>query len=216
MYNDDVMRAAEDMEDMWAILDEQFEFVEHVLYRPVESREDALAQRYRPSGSKGSRLVISHRDAHPETSQRDHFLKMGRNLAPRVAHLLNERKFTPQFVQAWGMVMYCHGYIAAHIFDSSDDMQAVRAGSRPKRDAQRQWVAATLLEFIDTGLTRGQAEERTAEKARSIIKSGKFPMGFDVYSFKAILPNGHDLATTYSSKKLTITQMRKLLSDRAE
>ncbi len=81
MYDEEIMRTPVNIDDMWDMLLEHFDHLEGVLLRPVESREDALAQRYRKPNSFGRRQFISYRDADPELSQRDYFLKMGRSSA---------------------------------------------------------------------------------------------------------------------------------------
>ena len=47
---------------------------------------------------------------------------MGRDLLPYIHQSLDEKKLTPEFVQQWGKIMFCHGYIASYVFDDTDDL----------------------------------------------------------------------------------------------
>ena len=104
--------------------------------------------------------VIRYRDTGEQLDQRDHFLAMGRDLLPYIHQLLDEKKLTPEFVQQWGKIMFCHGYIASYVFDDTDGLALKRAGVKTgklrSKDTQRKWLAHILLRLIDGGKTRDQ------------------------------------------------------------
>jgi hypothetical protein len=63
-----------------------------------------------------------------DLDSRDYFLELGRRVLPEVALQIKERKLTPQFAKDWGVVMICHGFIASHILEDSDNLRDARRG----------------------------------------------------------------------------------------
>jgi len=232
MYNDIVTRIPADEDEMWGLLWEQFEYVRHVLWElPVESKEDALSNKYhRKFDGKAQRngmLVIRYRNASGELGQREHFLKMGRDLLPYVHQVLDERALTPEFVQQWGKIMFCHGYIASYVFDDTDDMFGERnrrkGASASNRTPQRVFLARLLLWFIDTQKqTPQQAEASSAKAIRAFINSGQssqLPAGYDVAWLQTLLFQGKDadrIVSTMSQKNKSEDELRKLAAVKIE
>jgi len=181
MYNQDATRIPKDEPDMWELLWQQFEYVRHVLWElPVESKQDALENAYhRNTDEKIGRsgmAVIRYRDTGDGLDQRDHFLSMGRKLLPYIHQTLDERKMTPEFVQQWGKVMFCHGYIASYVFDDTDDLLPERNRKRSAeltdRTPQRVFLARLILWFIDEKKEpRKQAETIAAKAIHSFLSS---------------------------------------------
>jgi hypothetical protein len=201
------------LDDMWVVLAKQFEFVEDaLLYTGVETEEEALGI-VNTDDSRAKRvpfLAIRYRGTSGDNDQRDYFLSMGRDLCDSVREAIKRRELTPAFVQEWGMVMFCHGYIATHIFDDTDPMVSKRSGrirgQQVSRHAQRKWLSHIILGLQEKGFTRARAEQRAAEIIQEIIARGEFPEGFDRAWFE-VMCTYSELASTYAPTKLT----RKLM-----
>ena len=88
---------------------------------------------------------------------------------------------TPEFVQQWGKLMFCHGFIASYVLDDSDPLVLKRAGHKTgkkrSKDAQRKWLAHILLPLMEAGMTRDQAEEWAAAAVTQILAEQAFPEG---------------------------------------
>jgi hypothetical protein len=213
MYHDDFLRIPTDTADMWAVLRDHFEQIEGIFFGyGVETRAEALSGEYRKGPHKGAMQMVRYRNVHPDYDNREYFYELAHEFLPLVARDLEEESLSPAFVQRWGVLMYCHGYIASYIFDDSDDLQPQRAGAVRTRDLHRKWVAATMLPFIDDrGLTRREAEERTVALIHEIQRTGKYPEGFDKYSFSALL-SGNNLVSSYTQKRVSVEGMREWLN----
>lgn len=172
MYNDDIMRTPVDEDDLWRVLREQFEFVRHVLWElPVETREEALQNDFhkREDGSisRAGMAVIRYRGSGDELDQRDHYLALGRELFTYIESAIDKQVLTPELVQQWGKIMFCHGYIASYVFDDTDDLESYRnrlkGAQASDRTPQRVFLARLLLWFMDERkLTRQRAEAAAA------------------------------------------------------
>jgi hypothetical protein len=210
---------------LWEMLEQHFNFIEEILWNtPVESREDALTQRLRkgPNGIDNSPMyLIKYQDVHKDYDNRDHFLKMGRELLPYIRQALDERKITPEFVQKWGMIMYCHGYIANIYFNDADDLAQKRAGWKTKvatsLEPQRKWIAHLFLGRFALRLTHNQACEQILEHVHKIISRlqsdpcfAATPYGkFDVAWYQKTL-GSEGLSTAYERKRFSRPKMREL------
>lgn len=122
---------------------------ERTVSSPVESKEEALANihhlEFVEKTYRSGMEVIRYRDTGNELAQRDHFLAMGRELLPYIHQTLDERKLTPEFVQQWGKVMFCHGYVASYVFDDTDDLTNQRKGrGGGRKDGQKRWIAVSI------------------------------------------------------------------------
>lgn len=212
MYNDDLLRTPTDEKELWEILSEHFKYIEHVLYdHPVETEDDALKLTYRDKKRRGGGLrVIRYRGVSEELDSRDHYLRLGQELCPLVAQLLDERRLTPEFVQVWGQVMFCAGWIASHLFDDTDSLAQARGGRGGRKDKQRIWVSRTILEFLGKGQKRIEAEKSTVERIKHILQTKAFPPGLDEKFFKSIIA-GDRLRESYTSKRLSKVDMKKII-----
>ena len=123
-FDDSLARDPRTEDEFWKIIEDTFAQVEPTLtVYPVETREEALEpQRYAPGD------VIRYRGASEDYDSRDYFLALGRKFVPRVKRQIKGRRLTPKFAKDWGVVMMCHGFIAAHVLDDSDALGHVRAG----------------------------------------------------------------------------------------
>ncbi|WP_157014356.1 hypothetical protein [Mesorhizobium xinjiangense] len=160
--------------------------------------------------------VIRYRDTGGELDQRDHYLEMGRELLPYIHQELDEKKLTPEYVQQWGKIMFCHGYVASYVLDDTDDLSHKRAGQKTgklrSKDPQRKWIANIMIPLIDAGLTRDQAELRVVEHIEAALQSTELQGGFPEDWFKSIITHG-DLAATYDFKHFSAKAMRQFVRE---
>ncbi|MBN8940638.1 MAG: hypothetical protein J0H01_14160 [Rhizobiales bacterium] len=218
MYSEEVTRIPRDEVDMWALFRDQFDLARMVLESPVESREEALEKVSTlwegEAGRSGETFAIRYRDVGSDLDQRDYYLQMGLELLPYVEGAVRARKLTPEFVQQWGKVMFCHGFIASFVFDDSDGLGHKRAGLKTARvrskDGQRNWIAHIMVRCVDAGMTRAEAEAVVVAQVEEIIASGRYPDGFGKEWFAPIITHG-DLASTYDQKHFSVKAMRQLV-----
>lgn len=218
MYSDITDRTPQNEKELLDFMREHFRAVEHILCDfPFETKEDAISGKYRDGGPKGAAMdVIRYRDIDPDYDNRKYFYDMGRDKLPLVAQLLDEGELTPELIHEWGMIMFCHGYVAAHIFDDSDDLQAVRAGSVRPRDRHRKWVAKALLEALSQPRSsRAKAEKLVFERVKNLLAANQIPDGFKgAADFEKILTRDRDaLKTSYTRKYLSVPEMRKIIGE---
>lgn len=224
MYNEDVTRIPKDEPDMWELLWQQFEYVRHVLWDlPVESKEEALAnihhREFEEKTYRAGMEVIRYRDTGNELDQRDHFLAMGRELLPYIHQALDERQFTPEFVQQWGKVMFCHGYIASYVFDDTDDLLPERNRKRSAdladRTPQRVFLARLILWFMtEKNERRKQADVSAAKAIGLFLASGNFtnlPEEYHASWFKTLLSERDPtrIPSTMSRRKIGDADLRE-------
>jgi hypothetical protein len=222
MYDDEITRIPRSENELWDILEKQFEFIRLVLWEtPVETEEDALNRKYdqRADGtfSKNRGMtVIRYRGRNEHYDQRNHYLDMGRELLPYIHQAIDQRTLTPEFVQQWGKIMFCHGYIASYYFDDTDDLSHTRAGHvtgrKRSKHAQRKWLAHLFTHLMDQGATRAQAEERITSFIKKLLASDSTPEGFSREWFGVMITRG-DLAATYDAKHFYTKQMRQLVQE---
>lgn len=139
-----------------------------------------------------------------------------RELLPLIHQLIDEKKFTPEFVQSWGMLMYCHGFIAAHLFDGSDDLALQRAARIRTRDRHKEWVAKTLLHALsEPKMSRAKAEKMLIEKVNTLLDTNQIPNGFKGASYFAMIPtkNRRALRSSYTRKYFSVPEMRKHIGE---
>lgn len=221
MYNEEIRRSPKDEDELWIILRQQFDFVREVLWEtPLETREDSLNDRYQGVGglesSRAPMVAIRFRGTSADYDNREYFLNVGRKLLPYVDWAIDTKQFTPEFVQKWGMIMFCHGYIASYFFDDSDDLLHVRAGKKGgqkrSKQAQRKWLARLMVPMIDDGKKRAAAQEDAAAHVKGIVDRGLFPVDFGRDWFASML-SGNELKSTYDDKHFSIKEMRELLDE---
>jgi hypothetical protein len=215
-FHDHLARDPKSEEEFWTIIEETFGYVEAVLTDyPAETRDEALSGAMRGGNFKDSSLsFIRHRGVREDLDSRDYFLELGHRVLPEVAHQIEARKLTPKFAKDWGVVMMCHGFISAHILDDSDGLSHARAGLRSvevrSTDAQKKWVARQILGLMKAGFTRSQADAILGTRIGDLIKSRKFPPGFDEKWFSAMLDENGALRDAYCQKRLTKAQLLEL------
>lgn len=231
MYDDDTIRIPANLDELWKILWEQFVFVRHVLWElPVETKEDALKNAYHYETEHGVNRntmgVVRYRDIDGELGQRDYFLEMGRELLPYIHQSIDERKLTAEFVQQWGKIMFCHGYIASFVFDDTDDLAQERnrkkAIETTKRTSQHVFLARLLLYFMDVkGQTRQLAEGSAADLIQQFVsadKRKKLPKGYSLDWFSSLIRQvsagggkpSNRIISTMTQKNKPVVQLREL------
>lgn len=232
MYNDEIMRIPKDEAEMWQLLENQFEFVCDILTNtPVEFKDDALENKFhlKKSGgvSRSSMSVIRYKNIGEELDQRGYFLAMGRELIPLVKAGLLARKITPEFVQQWGKVMFCHGYIASHIFDDSDDLIAhrnrIKGALVSQRTTQHIFIARLVLWFMDEGKQpRQRAEANAAKSVWNFINMNDeeyLSPDYDIKWFKALVRDRNErdeIIATMSQKYCSEANLRKIASTKMD
>jgi hypothetical protein len=203
-------------------LERQFEFIRFLLWdTPVETKEDALKRKYDlgEDGKFDGRMgmaVIRYHDVHEDYDQRDHYLEMGRELLPYINQAIDDRTLTPEFVQQWGKIMFCHGYIASHYFDDADSLAHTRAGHvtgrKRSKDPQRKWLSHLVISLMAQGATRVEAEEWITSYVRRLLDSGSIQDGFSREWYESMITYD-GLAATYDAKHFYLKQMRQLIQE---
>lgn len=226
MYNDEVTRPPRDEDDMWDLLREQFEFVRDALWQtPIETKDDALENLHHreKDGSikRDGIAIIRYRNTGGEIDQRDHFLKMGEGLLPYIHEALDKRELTPEFVQQWGKIMFCHGYIASYIFDDTDDLLAERnrkkGGMATRRTSQHVFLSRLILHFMDhKRQVRKQAEGSAAEAISNFVSNGMFPKAFQKKWFEGLVSQRGEIVSTLRQKHMSDQNLRKLAQTEAD
>src|SRR5215207_5288017 len=154
MYDDQFTQTPRDEDHFWEMTRDNFEVIKQVLLEPIfETEEEAISGEHRRNAAGNiSRIpmeLIRYRNISPEYDNREYFYSLGRDLIPTVEEHIEWRQLTPAFAQDWGVIMFCHGYVAAHFFDDSDDLSKRRGGKaaakETSKDAQRVWIARLLL-----------------------------------------------------------------------
>lgn len=221
MYNDDVTRVPRGEAALWEVLREQFEFVRYVLYDlEVETREEALGNSFHRVPDRGTvqrngMAAIRYRSIGADLAQLNHFLAMGRDLLPYIDQAIDERQFTPEFVQQWGKIMFCHGYVAAFVFDDSDDLTDSRKGQGGQKGAQKRWVAHILTLLRAAGRSPDDAYFLAGRYVYDLIKRSAYPRGFDEKWFRHMAA-ADGLATTYEPKNFYPKKLKLLVSEGEE
>jgi len=220
MYNDEILRVPADEDDFWQIVREQYDYAAMVLRDfDVEDKDEALGvfddeDAQGKQNRKGLSFVIPFRGTSYELDNRDHFLKMGEELLPWIEEAIAARKLTPEFMQQWGKLMFCHGFIASYALDDSDPMAHKRAGHKTgqkrSKNAQRKWLAHILVALIDKGWTRQRAEGFAVACIEDYISDETLRCGFPLEWFQVMITRGY-LAATYDNKHFFIKDMRVLL-----
>lgn len=217
MYDDVITRIPADEDEMWEVLWEQFDHVRHVLWElPLETEEEALAnKRHSEIGGRVHRdgmNAIRYRNTGGELDQRDYFYQMGRDLLPYVHQALDERKLTPEFVQQWGKIMFCHGYIASYVFDDTDDLSNVRKGGGGRKDTQRRWIAHILLALLQHGHGDGDARAIAGQYVRDLVARKAYPQGFGEKWFRNMADSEGTLAATYDAQHMYRKRIEELVA----
>lgn len=220
MFDDEILRIPKDEDDFWRIAQEQYEYAVMVLRdSAVEDEEDALRLVNDDATElkrklKGLSDVVPFRGTSYALNNRDHFLSMGEELLPSIAKAIAARRLTPEFVQQWGKLMFCHGFIASYVLDDSDPMIHKRAGHKTGRkrskSAQKKWLAHIVIALKDKGWTRQQAEAFAVDRIQDFVSDEKLRGGFPRNWFEVMITRGY-LAATYDNKHFPIKEMRVLL-----
>jgi hypothetical protein len=207
MYAPEFTDLPQDEEHFWEMAEQNLEFAWHVLNdHPLETKEDALSSKYRSAGTDGKIFlpglaVVAYRRGTDAMDQRDYFFELGRRLLPIVTDMVNAREMTPEFVQLWGVLHCCHGYIASYLFDDGDNFsQNYGARDRAKSisvDAKRTWVARILRRELSAGRNRKDAERAVEAVVKTYIRAGGNGSAFPAEWFEDLLQKRGSLKTTY-------------------
>ena len=202
MYGDDILRIPASEQEMWEIFDDHFEHARYVLEDvPVQTQEQALE-----APARGPMSVIRYRKTSPDYDQRDYYLKIGRELLDEVEAAVAARRLSPRFVQQWGKLMFCHGYIASYYLEDTDEhvnqRAAIKNAQKHRKTGQRIWVARVLQEVLPMTTDRKRAEREVARRAQAFADAGGFGASYPPSWFEAMLGTKGHLKTTYGQRQL--------------
>ena len=149
-----------DEEDFWKMVAENYYAAKMILKMPIQDRDEAIRSEpydaYFPS-------FIPYRGTSSENDQRDYFYTLGNSQIDRLAVLISERQLTPEFTQAWGVLMCSYGHTLNYLMDDSRVLAAERAAaaSAEKRNLspQRVWLAHIMWPYA-----KGWGKRRAGEK----------------------------------------------------
>ena len=225
MYDEFSIAFPKDEDHLWEMIEFNFEHARHVLEDyPVETYEEAIRGTFRAlAGGKFSLSpfrVLAYRDQGEDGyDQRDYCIELGRSTLPVVAEMIKACKLTPEFFQSWGILQFCHGYLASHLFATKEDLASKRAGiktgNQRSKYQQRKWIARIMLPLVERGATRDQAEEVVVQRVRSAIENEQLRGGFSVEWFTCILTHG-ELAATYDFKHFLRKEMQQLVEESSD
>jgi hypothetical protein len=186
MYDDQLTRIPANDDELWQVLTDSLDLIEMTLLDTAVETEDAALE-----ARDSSFMSIRYRGVSVEEDNRDYFLEMGRELLPLVRGAVAARDMSPGLIQRWGMLQFCHGYIAAHILDDTDPLVSRRAGLKRGRqvskNTQRKWLAHVILGLRKMGWTRAEAEERVVEIIEQVRTSNSIGPGFDDAWYKVMI-----------------------------
>ncbi|HVI30170.1 hypothetical protein [Hansschlegelia sp.] len=217
MYDPEVTRAPDDEAHFWRMVEDNLEHARHVLFDYVaETREEAVRGEFRTGGPKETSLapmsVLSFRAVSSEYDQRDYCLELGRATFPVAQRLARARALTPEFAQAWGVLQFCHGYLASHLFDDADTLAQSRAALRSavarSNLPQRTWIAKLALMGRAEGLKRSEIDERLGAYIASFPRSPTFPAAW----FDVLIKKGQ-LRDTFTEKRFSYLEMEALVDE---
>lgn len=160
MLYEDVTKAPADEQDFWRMVDENFLAAKQIFAFPLQTREEALQSEpydaFFPS-------FVPYRGASSENDQRDYFYNLGNGQIERLDTLISERRLTPEFAQAWGVLMCSYGHTLNYLMDDSRVLVAERgaASSAERRNLipQRIWLAHIMWPYA-----KGWGKRRAGEK----------------------------------------------------
>ena len=211
MYDLALTQPPRDEDHLWAMILDNFQHARHVLEDfHVETLEEALSAEFRTSENGKIALqpltVLAHRNVHEAYDQREYCLELGRATLPVVEQLIHERQLTPGFFQSWGVLQFCHGYLASHLFATNDDVASSRGARNKARevsvDCKRVWVARILRREIARGKTRKEAERVVAEVVLRFKEAGGYGVDYPAQWFDDILTSRNALKTTYGKSQM--------------
>lgn len=219
MYDEDSTALPKDENHLWRMIEINFEYARHILLDfNFESSSDAL-DRSKRGHTEGKRRPsmhqITYRHVSPNYDQRIYCYEMGRRLLPQVRRLIDKRELSPLFFQQWGKLMFCHGYIAVHLFDDSDDQSkrqsGHKGGSVNSKHDQKCWFAKSFNRYISQGMKPKQVHDALEAHIQAIVEQGADEEGFPAAWYGTLLVNGQ-LATTHHYSQFTPKKREELLA----
>lgn len=213
MYSEDLLESPRSGQHFWQMVEDNLGHARYVLSLRIETMDEALHL-----DSRGKLASLPYRDISIENDQRKHYLKLGRATLKRVDLLVAKRKLTFEFTQEWGKLMFCHGMLAAHLFDDSENLASSRAGKKRARtrsiDAQRLWYARVIQQMTGEGakprVTRKAIERAVEGYINAMVERGSEVPGFSPAWFARLMKDGQ-LVTTHLEKSFTKGPMKEVL-----
>ncbi len=203
----------------WQMVEDNFEFARQLLEDThIESEEEAIAGTFR-SNSKGKYAVsplrmISKRNVDGEYDQTEYCVFLGREQLPALNRLIAERNFCIEFAQRWGVLQYCHGYLATHHFATNDDFASKRGAAQRAQETsvrhQKIWVSAIIAREMIAGKNRKESERVVEETTKSFMDTNGHGEAFPKEWFQQILDDHGHLKTTYGKAQISGRSAKKL------
>lgn len=213
MYSDEILRIPRNENELWEILGEQFEWVRQVLWDLPVQELDHVLEKTEFKWSPGAGEFIVYRGKSPADA-RDNMLKCGRELLPYIHQAIDERTFTPEFVQQWGKIMFYHGFITSYAVDESTNTRHLKGGSSiaAVAYARKKWISKVMMPMLASGMSRKDAETAVHTKIRKIIDTDAVAPPFDKSWFESLISYG-ELKSTFDQKHLAKVAMKKLCAE---
>lgn len=222
MLYEDVTKSPADEQDFWRMVDENFLAAKQIFAFPLQTREQALQcepyDAFLPS-------FIPYRGASSENDQRDYFYNLGNNQIDRLEILISERRFTPEFAQAWGVLMCSYGHTLNYLMDDSRVLVAERgaASSAEKRNLlpQRVWLAHVMWPYAKGWGKRAAGEKYAVGLIQKTIAQGGFgEFGPEWFAAMLSLKKGGDgkvqLKSTFQQNKFSVKEMEEAKTEGVE
>lgn len=221
MYDEIFTQKPIDDDHFWEMVESNFDHARHIIDDfHVESEQEAIDATFRRAGNEKIRLnpftVIAYRRGDQGYDLRDYCLDLGRKALLDVEKGIEGRILTSEFVQSWGILQYCHGYLSSLVFETNDGLGSVRGGLRKAQnvsvDQQRIWMAKFIVEEVRKGIYRKNAEFNALQSINKFIKSGGWGDKYPAEWFDEMLNNKKELKSTYRSTHLYGEEMHELAS----
>lgn len=226
MYNEDWTKPPSDEAEMWATFADVIDAIAYDLSLTVETAEDALTDELHVqedgSVNRNTLSVVRYRGISEENDQREHFLGMAKDLLRLVRADIQRRSLSPQFVQRWGQLLFCHGFAVAFIMDDGDHVAAERARFNGARTVQLDAAAtnAALAQLVVWFMDNRQQPRKVAETSASRTvqaflqaKAGQLS-DEDRKWFEGMVRKG-GITGLAQQKRSTEAELRKMAADEA-
>ena len=208
----------------WSRIEEMFEVarIDFATLR-FETRDEAMGQKFRSSKTTDDfRLDSINLMRYRQTDDREnleYFWELGKSLLKPVSGHIQKRQLSMDFVHDWGVLMFCHGFVAPSAFALGEDLGSQRAGKAGgeyvsnRSYRKRKWVSHLLYRQLKNGRARKQADGDVAAAINLLRRRVPLPAGFEDKWFDGILTQRGQLRPTYTQKGFPITDIENLCEE---
>ena len=210
-------------EEIWEKLIDFFEDDASFLTKLRHETKDEAINRFNSSdfdpdvGNTNLRVRYRHPNLLPYRRTADNIFmeesyRRAVEIIPKLKRCLEQREMSMEFVSLFGEFSYALGVIhSASWSNDVDDVGPLRAGARggrPRLEKQKKWVAMCIIEEMNEGADREQAEINVARNIREgIIKAQRFTTDYNKVWYEGLLSN-NQLKSTYSKKNFGDDELR--------